>query len=545
VRAATSVSSSSWGTLLALRGRRMRGIRRLALASVVLALAPARAALAACGDGILQAGETCDASAPNGDVACRGACVAPALADACSCAAPSDDARDFVLIARDQIRLGNGAVVTGGHVGVASPLGILVVGKGATMPDASQAVGDFARLLDGARVGRLFARDAKVKLGAVVVNGGPFPFTLPLAAADDLMPFPAATPGSTLVVVPGGQTVVLAPGAYGDVLVDQDGTLVLRGLSPGSGAGLYEIEAVRVGFAGHVVAHNPVVVDVGDRFVLGGVADFGPSPATGLVAGDVQVNVHGKRVGIARSSTVRAYIRAPQGSAKLGRGAFVTGRIVADRIATTAGMLALEGACGDGRLDPNEACDASAPGGDAACPGTCIAGDPAGRGQIALGQPGQCTCRCASDADCNDGDKCNGEETCQGGVCVIGLPLECDDQNPCTRDCDATRGCVNEPVADGTACNDGNACTTGDSCQNGTCTAGPPVLDGSSCNDGDTCTVGETCQAGTCTGGDARNCDDGNPCTTDSCDPTNGCQHAPSPDGTSCGAGTCHGGFCS
>src|SRR4029077_356780 len=165
-------------------------------------------------------------------------------------------------------------------------------------------------------------------------------------AADDLPPFPAAARGSTLVLVPGGETVVLAPGAYGNVLVDQDGTLVLRGLSPASGAGLYEIEALRVGFSGHVVAHNPVVVNVADRFVLGGDAELGPSPATGLVAADVQVNVHGKRVGIARSSIVRAYIRAPQGSAKLGKGAFVTGRIVADRIASTAGMLTLEGACG-------------------------------------------------------------------------------------------------------------------------------------------------------------------------------------------------------
>jgi len=576
----------------------MRRIARLALASVALALVPARAALAVCGDGVLQAGEVCDASAPNGDVACRGACIAPALAGACTCAVPSDDARDFVLLAREHLRLGNDVVVIDGHAGVASPLGVLVVGKGATMPSASHAVGDFARLLEGAQVGRLFSRNATVKPGAVVVNGGPFPFTLPLPAGYDLPPFPAAAPGSTLVLVPGGETVVLAPGAYGNVLVDQDGTLVLRGLSPASGAGLYEIEALRVGFSGHVVAHNPVVVNVADRFVLGGDAELGPSPATGLVAGDVQVNVHGKRVGIARSSIVRAYIRAPQGSAKLGKGAFVAGRIVADQIASTAKMLTLEGACGDGRLDPKEACDASAPGGDAACPGTCIAGDPSGRGQIALGQPGQCTCRCTGDADCNDGDKCNGEESCQGGACVIGFPLECDDHNACTRDCDATLGCVNEPVANGTACSDGNTCTTGDTCQSGTCTAGAAVLDGSSCNDGDKCTVGDTCQAGACTGGaardcsddntcsvdtcdpvagcqhtllangdpcsdgnactvndvcqngacfpgDARNCDDGNPCTTDSCDVTNGCQHTPRPDGASCGAGTCHGGLCS
>jgi hypothetical protein len=57
--------------------------------------------------------------------------------------------------------------------------------------------------------------------------------------------------------------------------------------------------------------------------------------------------------------------------------------------------------------------------------------------------------------------------------------------------------------------------------------------------------VNDVCQNGACFPGDARNCDDGNPCTTDSCDVTNGCQHTPRPDGASCGAGTCHGGLCS
>ncbi len=33
------------------------------------------------------------------------------------------------------------------------------------------------------------------------------------------------------------------------------------------------------------------------------------------------------------------------------------------------------------------------------------------------------------------------------------------------------------------------------------------------------------------------NCDDGNPCTDDSCDPSSGCVHTPKPDGTSCSDG--------
>ncbi len=70
-------------------------------------------------------------------------------------------------------------------------------------------------------------------------------------------------------------------------------------------------------------------------------------------------------------------------------------------------------------------------------------------------------CReCALDIDCDDGDPCNGLETCVGGICQPGIPLDCDDANACTADsCDPLVGCINTPIN----CDDGNACTA-DSC---------------------------------------------------------------------------------
>ncbi len=69
---------------------------------------------------------------------------------------------------------------------------------------------------------------------------------------------------------------------------------------------------------------------------------------------------------------------------------------------------------------------------------------------------------------------------------------------PCTVGvCNATTGtCSYVPAANGTACNDGNSCSTGDTCQAGACTSVP------------------------------KNCDDGLPCSVDSCNPTSGgCAH--------------------
>ena len=97
------------------------------------------------------------------------------------------------------------------------------------------------------------------------------------------------------------------------------------------------------------------------------------------------------------------------------------------------------------------------------------------------------------------------------------MPLDCDDGNSCTKDCDPAVGCVHRPLPDG-----------------------------SSCNDHDTCTLGDTRVAGTCVGGSLRKCDDLDACTADSCDAVAGCQHATMPDGTSCGTGmTCTFGVCS
>ncbi len=73
------------------------------------------------------------------------------------------------------------------------------------------------------------------------------------------------------------------------------------------------------------------------------------------------------------------------------------------------------------------------------------------------------------------------------------------------------------------SCDDGNPCTT-DTCSAGVC-AHAPVRDGTSCSDGNLCNGTEICQAGVCRAGTPLVCNDGNPCTTDTCSPTRGCVH--------------------
>ncbi len=84
-------------------------------------------------------------------------------------------------------------------------------------------------------------------------------------------------------------------------------------------------------------------------------------------------------------------------------------------------------------------------------------------------------------------------------------------------------------------CNDGKPCTA-DACDpaTGGCSH-VPIGDGGSCSDGDACTTGETCKSGACGGGVSTNCDDGNPCTLDSCDSKAGCTNGATGQWQSCG----------
>jgi hypothetical protein len=90
-------------------------------------------------------------------------------------------------------------------------------------------------------------------------------------------------------------------------------------------------------------------------------------------------------------------------------------------------------------------------------------------------------------------------EPCAGGDSCQGVPT--DDQNPCTLD----------------------------ACENGTVSHTPQP--GLACNDSTVCNGTETCDAtGTCSSdNNPPQLDDGNPCTTDACDPVTGVSHTPAP----------------
>ncbi len=118
---------------------------------------------------------------------------------------------------------------------------------------------------------------------------------------------------------------------------------------------------------------------------------------------------------------------------------------------------------------------------------------------------------CTTDADCDDGAFCTGQETCEAGSCVAGTAPDCgmlsDDCNLGICDEQADQ-CVAEPTNEGGGCDDGLWCTKVDECAGGQCIG-----------TGETC-LGQYCDEDTDTCVDCMtdaDCDDGNDCTDDAC----------------------------
>jgi hypothetical protein len=96
--------------------------------------------------------------------------------------------------------------------------------------------------------------------------------------------------------------------------------------------------------------------------------------------------------------------------------------------------------------------------------------------------------QCTVDADCNNGDYCDGVETCNAGTCQAGTAVVCSDGLWCngTETCNETTDSCDAGTAP--VCDDGLFCTGTESCNEGT----------DSCDStGDPCAGGETCMEAT------------------------------------------------
>ncbi len=489
-----------------------------------------------------------------------------------------------------------------------------------------------------------------------VVGNHVSPLALPLPVT--IPALPVVNPGTQAVTVGNSQSATLAEGAYGAVTVQSgNGSVTTRLTLTG---GVYHFTSLTLGNDANVECAAECEVRIQSRVAIQDRAYVGPSAQAPIGPGNVQLLVHGSNgsahpwgwplaMTLGNDSDVAAYALVPNGTVAIGDRVELAGKLVARDIsvgfdmdgeglqlpvitqqplATTVSSGAnatfsvvadgqdltyewlrdgvdIPGATGvsftlsgvsatddgavfsvrvsnaagvvlsDAAILTVESCstsDATCDGVDDDCDGTVdedFVPSCEGSAQVV------CTDGAPVQIACDDGDACNGDESCNLGTCQAGVPPTVDDENPCTTDaCDPETGVTHVPVASGTSCadgdlcngdetcdsdgtcqadtpldpDDGNVCTT-DSCDPATGAVNDPIAAGSSCADGNVCNGAELCDgSGACQPGVPLDPNDGNVCTADSCDPVLGIVNAPVAAGTSCadanvcnGAETCNG----
>ncbi len=433
--------------------------------------------------------------------------------------------------------------------------------------DAETVVGQHVTLN-----GSLQSNRVRIKVGGQItgdvstndlVNNGTIagstisPLILPLGITTPAIP--TITPSTTAITLEQSEDLTLPAGAYGDVKLkagmNADRTVL-------SLSGTYHFQSLNLGDKSRVECTAPCSILVKDRLEPGQDAFLGPSTGSGLDASNVEVIVTGingasgnlggtpRAAAIGFDNEVVARIFVPNGTLWLKQGTNATGTFVARDLLIGEHVQITKDIPQACNPDDNNACTQ-----DSCDPITGLpVHDPLPAG-----------------TSCSNGNACDGAEACDGlGACTPGTPPSTDDGNACTTDsCDPIAGVSHTPDP-GAACEDGDACTSSDTCDAaGTCQPGTPVqvddgevcttdtcdsvtgvshtpTPGAACDDANACTTGDSCDAtGTCQPGAPVSTDDGNDCTSDACDPVAGITHTPVPgascdDGDQCTAGdTC------
>jgi cysteine-rich repeat protein len=400
----------------------------------------------------------------------------------------------FAVFATRSVRLRDRVQVIGGNVGsqraVTGALlfpGFEVAFDLDTRADVLFGVyGDSVRLDSRAQIGDLFVNQLVQNPGATFVSQNPF------LQQTALPPNPAILPGTQNISVAPRAVMTLAPGRYNNV--STSGTLRLSG-------GTYQFRSLTIDNDSRVEAQTAVDIRVLERVLLRDRAFVGPRVGTTIRARDVRLTALGANggtgplttplaIGVGSDSSFRALILAPNGTFTSGQRGRVTGSVVArDVLLDLDARVTLE--------DGIQFCD----------PAACNDTNPC---TVSRCENNACVhVPVAAGTTCDDTTVCNGRETCNAtGTCVPGAPPIVNDDNLCTTDsCDPMGGVMHVPTAPGTPCP-----SNGDVCD------GPEACDG----------------AGVCRSGMPIDTDDGNPCTTDSCNPMTGPVHTPVTIGTSC-----------
>lgn len=256
-------------------------------------------------------------------------------------AEPSRDINTYVLFAFDELnfkgRDGNPSrgFIRGGNVGVNnpdphginhSPYGpVLAMGGGGSghevvMDDGSQVVADTVRIGETSSIWNLFANEVQNSFDPSVLRDPPrTPFTAPIINPANLPTCPPFSPGTLNVTVPKGGSLALAPGDYGDVRVQDNGTLTL-------GAGIYNLKSFNNGKKVRILTDPATDVRVAEDMSTNDGSFVGPADCARFCVRGDGVSHNDATVSFGRNTEIHGQFLAPNGQIRLGHTTDLFGR---------------------------------------------------------------------------------------------------------------------------------------------------------------------------------------------------------------------------
>lgn len=260
---------------------------------------------------------------------------------------PSRDINSYVLFAFEELnfkgRDGNPSrgFIRGGNIGVNNPdphgVGhspyspVLAIGGGGgghvvVMDDGTQVVADTVRIGETSSIWNLFANEVQNSFDPAVVRDPPVtPFTAPIIAPADLPTCPPFSPGTLNVTVPKGGSQALAPGSYGDVRVQDNGTLTL-------GAGIYNFKSFNNGKKVRILTDPGTDVRVAADMSTNDGSFVGPADCARFCVRGDGVSHNDATVSFGRNTEIHGQFLAPNGQIRLGHTTDLFGRFWSNTI---------------------------------------------------------------------------------------------------------------------------------------------------------------------------------------------------------------------
>lgn len=264
-------------------------------------------------------------------------------------AEPSRDINTYVLFAFDELnfkgRDGNPSrgFIRGGNVGVNNPdphginhspyAPVLSMGGGGSghqvvMDDGKQVVGDTVRIGETSSIWNLFANEVQTSFDPSVLRDPPrTPYTGPIIDPGLLPSCPPFNPGALNITVPKGGSLALAPGDYGDVRVQDNGTLTLA-------AGIYNLKSFNNGKKVRILTDQATDVRVAQDFSTNDGGFVGPADCARFCVRSDGVSHNDASVSFGRNTEVHGQFLVPNGRMNLGHSTDMFGRFWAQTVSS-------------------------------------------------------------------------------------------------------------------------------------------------------------------------------------------------------------------